>query len=992
MSSRRIKVKASRLGGERLEVVIDGKKNRSSGIISSSSNDNAAINNNPSSAGNSFVAGGHVAARRNEGRNDADDYEDESSSYDEQRRRRLRFQGSNNERRCASNNYTDHHFKPFSTAPATWAGGTGDLHSESTCETDNRLSSKSQTFYDENPSASLVAMETWSEDGSFEGGLNAANYVDTAYGYISNYQEHSPPPSHDDHDDDTPRTQPGGRQTPQIGIVHDSGWDDELRQVDSTDIGRMASILNGNFDDMTKSSSGGDKPLTVAANAADTVPAAKSVSFDSNVSFDSPTSVDGRAGYSLAHVASASSDAVQAQDDKVENVGEQRTSVLIRMEELLQQKHMYSAEEESEYIIIDTKDSNAAALKTTMMKTQSFAMAQCDDNDGTSIESIGNKARVSARPEMIKSLGYYESVVSPISDQDSNSGNEDEIVSDKENIHDSGRKCSNNMIQNQAVIDEEMDPVIQSSWSSSSSPPPPQILCIPQSRAKINKHKKKNDDAASMIKGVLRVQPRYSGGSPNEVVNNRRKTSIKRSEQGRSSDHDSSSIDNESNDSQDDYFISNQREYIAASNQHYPSSKSNDPNGSSKSRNSGDRTMIATPTSPSSKLMAPSPKSKACSVPKSQIVPSTQIASHQSVVSGWSDVAIAPLPQSLPIHHDPPPHHGLQQSHQSNPWPWPATGVLEDTELYEDPENAITQPITPTHHHDQAITTPTKKGNVHPNWFRRTKKIQSPEQPMSPSIIQPTQSNVSNRSIATSGANSSTLAVDGIMNSTNGGGKRTMKKDSGGGKFSLRNVLSRRNKKSAVAENNEIDGRGKSTINIGKASLATSRSQTQHPSFEVLASPTNYSQSTNQFDRSNDFVPPVEVFAKTRQFRRINNSMPTPAPTFSGITNNCDTQTNPWASMTGGIPDGEANQTTSSGDSNNNNTNNNVKALPFPFATNNDGSSQPHPSEFTTGSGMPKFKWWTWKQQNVDSRTESGSHEEDCTYFAFLCMLPNRPV
>jgi hypothetical protein len=591
---------------------------------------------------------------------------------------------------------------------------------------------------------------------------------------------------------------------------------------------------------------------------------------------------------------------------------------------------------------------------------------------------------------MIKSLGYYDSVVSPISDQDSNSGNEDEIVNDKENIHDSGRKCSNNMIQNQAVIDEEMDPVIQSSWSSSSSPPPPQILCIPQSRAKINKHEKKNDDATSMIKGVLRVQPRYSGGSPNEVVNNRRKTSIKRSEQGRSSYRDSSSIDNESNDSQDDYYISNQREYIVSSDRHYPSSKSNDPNGSSKSRNSVERTTIATPTSPSSKLVAPSPKSKARSVPKSQIVPSTQIASHQSVVSGWSDVAIAPLPQSLPIHHDPPPHHGLQQSHQSNSWPWPATGVLEDTELYEDPENAVTQPITPTHHHDQVITTPTKKGNVHPNWFRRTKKKQSPEQPMSPPIIQPTQSNVSNRSIATSGANSSTLAVNGIINSTNGSGKHTMKKDSGGSKFSLRNVLSRRNKKSAVAENTEIDGRGKSTINIGNASLATSRPQTQHPSFEVLASPTNYSQSTNQFDRSNDFVPPVEVFAKTRQFRRINNSMPTPAPTLSGITNNCDTQTNPWASMTGGVPEGEANQTTSSGDSDDNN--NNVKPPPFPFTTNNDGSSQPHPSEFTTGSGMPKFKWWTWKQQNVDSRTESGSHEEDCTYFAFLCMLPNRPV
>jgi hypothetical protein len=687
------------------------------------------------------------------------------------------------------------------------------------------------------------------------------------------------------------------------------------------------------------------------------------------------------------------------QDDKVENFKE-RASVLIRMEELLRQKQLYAAEEESEFII-DTKESNAAAVRTTMMKTQSLAMAQCDDNDSssidTSIESMGNKARVSAHPEMIQSFicDPVVSLVSPISDQDSDNGNEDKLVSDKENMHDSGRKYSN-MIQNQSVMDEEMDPVIQSSWSSS-SPPPPQILRIPQSRAKINKQKKKkNDDATSMIKGVLRVQPRYSGGSPNEVVNNRRKTLIERSEQGRSSDHDSSSIDNESNDSRDGYCISNQREYNAASDRHNPSSKSNDLNGWSKSRNSGGRTLSATPTSPSSILIAPSPKSKGRSVPKSQIAPSTQIASHQSVVSGSSDVAIAPLPQSLPSHHEPPPHHGLQQNDQSNSWPWPATEVVEDSELYEDQENAATQPpLTPTHHHNQAITTAIKKGNVHPNWFRRKKK-QSPEQQLSPSIIQPTQSNVSNRSTATSCANSSTLAVNGIINSTNGGGKPTMKKDSGGSKFSLRNFLPRQNKKSAVAENDKIDVRGKSTINIGNASLVTSRPQTQHPSLEV-ASPTNYSQSTNQCERSNDFVPPVEVFARTRS-HRINNSMPTPAPLFSGITNNCDTQTNPWASMTGGgVPEGETNQNPTSSRGSNNNSNNNVKPPPFPFtATNDYGSSQPHPSEFTSGSGsMPKFKWWTWKQQNLEGRTgglgneQSGSHEEDCTYFAFLCMLPN---
>jgi hypothetical protein len=100
----------------------------------------------------------------------------------------------------------------------------------------------------------------------------------------------------------------------------------------------------------------------------------------------------------------------------------------------------------------------------------------------------------------------------------------------------------------------------------------------------------------------------------------------------------------------------------------------------------------------------------------------------------------------------------------------------------------------------------------------------------------------------------------------------------------------------------------------------------------------------------------------------------------------------------GGVPEGETNQnpTTSHGGINNSN-NNNSKPPTFPFtATNNDGSSLPHPSEFTSGSGgMPKFKWWTWKQQNLEGRTgglgngQSGSHEEDCTYFAFLCMLPN---
>jgi hypothetical protein len=81
-------------------------------------------------------------------------------------------------------------FERFSTTNATWAGGTGDLHSESTCKTDNRLSSKSTFYDDENPSAAnLVAMETWSED-SFEGGLNAAKYVATYSSYNNfNYQE-----------------------------------------------------------------------------------------------------------------------------------------------------------------------------------------------------------------------------------------------------------------------------------------------------------------------------------------------------------------------------------------------------------------------------------------------------------------------------------------------------------------------------------------------------------------------------------------------------------------------------------------------------------------------------------------------------------------------------------------------------------------------------------------------------------------------------------
>jgi hypothetical protein len=82
---------------------------------------------------------------------------------------------------------------------------------------------------------------------------------------------------------------------------------------------------------------------------------------------------------------------------------------------------------------------------------------------------------------------------------------------------------------------------------------------------------------------------------------------------------------------------------------------------------------------------------------------------------------------------------------------------------------------------------------------------------------------------------------------------------------------------------------------------------------------------------------------------------------------------------------------------------------PFPFASNSAGVS-PRPGEYdlTTGSGMPAFKWWTWKQQssplfcdgaNSTNEERAGSSgqqqgqqsqpEGESTYFAFLCMLPN---
>jgi hypothetical protein len=46
---------------------------------------------------------------------------------------------------------------------------------------------------------------------------------------------------------------------------------------------------------------------------------------------------------------------------------------------------------------------------------------------------MGNKARVSAHPETIQTFvcDPVVSLVSPISDQDSDNGNEDELVSDK---------------------------------------------------------------------------------------------------------------------------------------------------------------------------------------------------------------------------------------------------------------------------------------------------------------------------------------------------------------------------------------------------------------------------------------------------------------------------------------------------------------------------------------------------------------------------------
>jgi len=117
---------------------------------------------------------------------------------------------------------------------------------------------------------------------------------------------------------------------------------------------------------------------------------------------------------------------------------------------------------------------------------------------------------------------------------------------------------------------------------------------------------------------------------------------------------------------------------------------------------------------------------------------------------------------------------------------------------------------------------------------------------------------------------------------------------------------------------------------------------------------------------------------------------------------------NPWASIAGRVPQsGEADTAIPC------KINNNVE--PFPFTLNSDVMSPP-PGQYdlNVGSGMPAFKWWIWKQPkspiacdavNSDKETTPGcseaesrgrqqqgqqSHPEgDCTYFAFMCMLPN---
>ena len=422
----------------------------------------------------------------------------------------------------------------------------------------------------------------------------------------------------------------------------------------------------------------------------------------------------------------------------------------------------------------------------------------------------------------------------------------------------------------------------------------------------------------------------------------------------------------------------------------------------------------------------------------------------KSVVSGRSDVAIAPSPLAAHHHRRQQRLGGKPDKRDGQQPRLKPAGILrgkKQRDIREDNTNSRL-----AHSNDRAPANGPRIGR----WQEKTRHEERPLTMMR------SNSNVSNASFATSGAVSN-VALDGF-GYPNKGRRPSMKEGDGGGGgggrggiFSpirwTKNLISRKVARRDKTRHNDVRIRSDDDYNdyaeqeqlfrhppmvIGSPATAPLRyedvnlQQLRRRPPLVITSPTNNDRITMQ----SVFEGYDHLRFSSEQGVATSRTLPKADDRNKDRTTaaNSRKDVNPWASMTGGVPQlGEAD--VAFPDSNNNDieplpcslksdgisppggvpqsgeANKTVPGMdePFPFAFNSAGVS-PHPGQYdlTTGAGMPAFKWWTWKQQSPSffcdgansakeeragrsgqQQGQQSQPEGDGTYFAFLCMLPN---
>jgi hypothetical protein len=114
---------------------------------------------------------------------------------------------------------------------------------------------------------------------------------------------------------------------------------------------------------------------------------------------------------------------------------------------------------------------------------------------------------------------------------------------------------------------------------------------------------------------------------------------------------------------------------------------------------------------------------------------------------------------------------------------------------------------------------------------------------------------------------------------------------------------------------------------------------------------------------------------------------------LGNVNDGIRTDDNPWANDAGGVNVARKYDNTTPYSNAYNSDNE-----PNLFMSNkNDELPPPTGQVNMVGLGMPAFKWWTWRQKETIPEPHPGprgmqvpgqEHDGDCTYFAFMCMLP----